>query len=183
MPDAFAGVRKGKASPYSVWYYPRQVGICRQLLTMLAWLPQPVEQRKGGIASLFAKQAAKSPLQPASPPDLSKPTLRMTSPTAERKPKSKSQGKVPLPSKIDSFFGKMGTPAKTPKAPKRKAPVAASEDGSSDVEIVESPVKKVRVALKHEAEGGGEEVAVVTKGEDGEVEVEERGVQETENPA
>lgn len=148
---------------------------------------QPVEQRKGGIASLFAKQAAKSPPQPASPPDLSKPALRMTSPTAERKP-SKVPVKVPLPSKIDSFFGKLGAPDKPKKTRKRKAAAAAaavkSEEGSSDVEIVEkSPAKKTKVAIKHEGKGGEEEVEVVKDKGNGAVEVEERGVQEVENPA
>ncbi len=151
---------------------------------------QPVEQRKGGIASLFAKQAAKSPPQPASPPDLSKPALRMTSPTAERKVKTTATpapGKVALPSKIDTFFGKMGAPAKPAKAKagKRKAPAPAkSGEDSSDLEVIdESPAKKPKVVTKREEQGGVEEVEVVTKEEDGQVRVEERGVQEIENPA
>lgn len=102
----------------------------------------------------------------------------MTSPTAERKPKTPA--KVPLPSKIDAFFGKAGKPAA--KAVKRKVDTA-SEGGSSDLEIVESPAKRKKVVIEHEAEGGEEEVQVVTKEEGEAVKVEERGVQAVENPA
>lgn len=129
---------------------------------------------------MFATQAAKSSPHADSPLDLSKPALQMTSPTAERKPKHKAEAKVPLPSKIDTFFGKAGTPAK----PQKRKAEPKSDDGSSEVEIIESsPAKKAKLAVKHDTKSGEEEVEVLTKKDDGEVEVEERGVQDIANPA
>jgi len=144
---------------------------------------QPVAERKGNIASLFAKQQTKSPPSPSSPPDLSQPALGLTLPTAERQPapkvKAKTKAKVPLPSKIDSFFGKQ---AKTAKAHKRKAAVKSEED-SSDLEIVEAPAKKVKGTGAREAAGGEEGVDEVTVKAGGKADREDRGMQEMKNPA
>lgn len=172
---------------------------------------QPIADRKGNIASLFAKQQQSSPPRKDASelPDLSKPALRMTSPTQTKtakaepmsvkvapkqaSPKAASPEAKPKPTQIDSFF-KKETPSKgkskaSSSGKKREHVEPKVEDDSSDLEVVEEPSRVAnrsspRKKVKHNRDEDGEdEVVVVEDGGDGTVKREKRGVQEEVNAA